>query len=312
MKALIDADILRYQIGAIQLEHPFVPKARIPAPVSDIEYHLEELITHVRAATGCTEYVCALSGKGNFRLDIAKQEPYKGKRDPSKTRPYHYDTVGDYIIRNHPHVIVDGREADDWLAEEQRKDPENTIICSRDKDLWTVLGWHFRWACGDKQPEVPNHFIDEFESRRFFFQQMLTGDSTDNIIGCGKKVEMMWGGKLMLRRKGVGETAAKSLLAACSTVKEMFDIVELYYQNEFGDEYKEVMLENARLLYVGQTPDNLFEWDWINYDTEINSNETDSSDSSGQDQSNSSDQPGGNLQSGVCSSGEQCDQDSPF
>ncbi|MCS5737527.1 hypothetical protein, partial [Herbiconiux daphne] len=143
-----------------------------------------------------------------------------------------------------------------------------TIICSRDKDLKTVSGWHYRWACGEKQPEVLPHWISEFDAKHFFFYQMLVGDNTDNICGCGQRREVMWGGKLTLRRKGIGEKAALQLLADCKTVQDLFDVVSQCYQNEFGETWEETMLENARLLYIGQTPDNLFDWSWLDYTLE--------------------------------------------
>lgn len=282
MRAIIDADILRYQIGAIELENEFATPylkenrvARMPAPVDQIQRIVDNTIKDVLEATGADSYICPLSGKGNFRLEIAKQQPYKGNRDPNVARPYHYGTVGDWIRANHPSVMVDGMEADDWMAIEQREDPENNVICSRDKDLKTCFGWHYRWACGDKQPEHPIHWITEFESKAFFFHQMLIGDNTDNIPGCGERVEMMWGGKLCLRRKGIGAKKAEQLLADCESVQDLFDVVKQCYLGQFGEDlYEEKMLENARLLYIGQTPENLFEWDWLDYDLKRNSNET--------------------------------------
>lgn len=265
MKVIIDADILRYQLGSIKAKHPFLEGEFIPAPEDEIKNLVGNLINDIISATNADEYVCPLSGKGNFRDEIAKQEPYKGNRDPNSTRPYHYDTVGDYIKNNHPCVVVDGMEADDWLGIEQRKDPHNTVIASRDKDLKTVYGYHYRWACGDKQPEVPMYWESEFEACKFFFHQMLIGDNTDNIMGCGRRVEMKWGGKMMLRRKGVGKVASEKLLAGCETVQELYDTVKEQYKIYFQDNWEEIMLENARLLYIGQTPDNLFEWDWLDY-----------------------------------------------
>lgn len=266
LKALIDADIFRYQIGSIQAAHPFLEGEYIPAPETEIKRLIDDLIEHIIKATGADSYICPLSGQGNFRHSIAKQEPYKGNRDPNSQRPYHYDTVGEYIRNYHPSIVVDNIEADDWLGIEQRKDPEHTIICSRDKDLGTVFGWHYRWACGDRQPERPNHWITPYEAREFFFHQMLTGDNTDNIMGCGKREEVMWGGKLQLRRKGVGQKGADKILATCNTVQEMYDAVKLEYEKVFGEEHEEVMLENARLLYIGQTQDNLFQWDWLDFE----------------------------------------------
>ncbi|MFW3388601.1 UNVERIFIED_CONTAM: hypothetical protein RF648_21695, partial [Kocuria sp. CPCC 205274] len=138
----------------------------------------------------------------------------------------------------------------------------------RDKDLKTCFGWHYRWACGEKQPEKLPHWISEFDSKHFFFYQMLVGDNTDNICGCGQRKEVMWGGKLCLRRKGIGEKAAINLLADCKSVQDLFDVVSQCYQNEFGDEWETIMLENARLLYIGQLPDNLFDWTWLDYNLE--------------------------------------------
>lgn len=281
MRAIIDGDIFRYQIGSIELENEFATpflkeprKARMPAPVDEIQRIVDETIEHIVKATGADKYIVCLSGKGNFRLDVAKQQPYKGNRDPNLARPYHYNTVGDHIIAAHPHVVVDGIEADDWMAIQQRKEPKGNIICSRDKDLMTCFGWHYRWACGEKQPERLNHWISEFDSKKFFFHQMLIGDNTDNIPGCGKRIEMMWGGKLTLRRKGIGEKAAQNLLVDCSTVEELYNVVSECYQNEFGDEWEEVMLENARLLYIGQTEDKLFEWSWLDLKLNKDTDET--------------------------------------
>jgi len=269
MRALIDVDIFRYQFGSIKQRHPFLENEFIPSPPEEVIKLIEDQIDEILLETGADSYICPISGVGNFRLDIAKQAPYKGNRNPNEERPYHYNTVGQHIILNHPSVVVNDREADDWLGIEQRKDPENTIICSRDKDLWTVYGWHYGWACGDKQPKRPKHWVTPFEARRFFFQQMLTGDNTDNIIGCGIKREVMWGGKLQMRRKGVGEKEAIKLLEDCKTVAELYEVVKEQYERIFfEDEYvpEDVMLENARLLYIGQDEDNLFNWDWLDYE----------------------------------------------
>lgn len=258
---------MRYQIGSIKDRHPFVKNQFIPAPSERIESLVESLIQECISKTDADDYLCVLSGTGNFRNDIATIQKYKGNRNPNVTRPYHYDTVGDYIIKNHPHVIVDGCEADDFIGIEQRKEPFTTVTASRDKDLDTFEGWHFRWACGDKQPERPMHWISRFKTYEFFFYQMLVGDSTDNIMGCGEKREMMWGGNLVMRRKGIGKETAKELLSKCYTCAQFYITVYKEYYKLFGDRCQEVMLENARLLYIGQTPDNLFDWDWIDYST---------------------------------------------
>lgn len=267
MRVLIDGDILRYQIGAICTKNTynkFSDKNVIPAPIGLITEHVDNLINHIVEQTGAEHYTVILSGKGNFRFDIARTQEYKGNRS-SATRPYHYDTVGNHILATHPHIVVDGIEADDYIGIEQRKDIDNTITASRDKDLTTFAGWHFRFACGEKQPEVPLHWITNFSAWKFFFKQMLIGDSTDNIPGCGIKQLVKWGKGEMLRRKGVGPAGADKMLSECHTLAQMYIAVREAYVDLFGEEAEERMLENARLLYIGQTPDNLFNWKWVPY-----------------------------------------------
>lgn len=263
MIALIDTDLHRYQFGSVMVNHPFLDGEKVPASSRKVTELVGESIKEIIEATNADEYICVLSGKGNFRNDIAKQQEYKGNRDPSVGRPYHYDTIGDYIINNHPHVIVDGYEADDWMGITQRSDPEKYVIASRDKDMKCVFGWHYRFGCGEKQPPIPIHWVTEDDSLRFFFYQMLVGDNTDNIPGCGKKEEVMWGGKMVMRRKGVGDKTAKKLLGEETDPNKLLEIISEQYKIVYGDCFEDVMLEQARLLYIGQRPDNLFDWSWI-------------------------------------------------
>lgn len=275
MRLLLDGDIFRYQFGSVAMAHPFLDGEFVPASAEYVCNLVLGSIEEAVKATGATSYVVALSGKGNFRNEVATLQPYKGNRDPNSSRPFHYDTVGDYILGNHPNVLVHGIEADDWLGIEQRKDPQNTCIASRDKDLKGVHGWHYRFACGANQPAVPLHWMSEEESMHFFFYQMLIGDNTDNIPGCGKKEWVKWGKTKipcysgvtlevphwMQRRKGIGSKTALAILADTHTAQEMYDAIVPHYQKIYGDEWEAAMLENARLLYIGQTADNLFTWD---------------------------------------------------
>lgn len=284
---LIDADILRYEVGAVQLDHQFIAGAKVPAPSAFIEDLVRNRVEKIIENTGATHFLLFFTGKGNFRFDIAKQQPYKGNRGDSE-KPYHWKTVDTYLRNAYPSHIFEalGNEADDELgilqlhsiykkeykllptASERLKDLNVTelltAIASRDKDLGTVEGWHYRWACGEFQPEVPLHYISKFDGYKFFFKQMLTGDDTDNICGCGEKREMMWGGSLCMRRKGVGEKGAWDLLNGLTSVQEMFNLVKTQYIDFFGEEAADdKLLENAKLLFIGQRKEQQFKWSWI-------------------------------------------------
>lgn len=277
MRLLLDNDVTRYQIGSIQMAHPFLAGEKIPAHPDYIRHCVDDLIERAIKVCKADSFLCVLSGKGNFRHEVAKQAPYKGNRaDASK--PFHYKTVEQHIIDNYPHIIIDDIEADDYLGIELRKDPHNTIVGTRDKDIDGVEGWHYRWACGENQPERLPRFITREEALHFFFYQMLIGDSTDNIVGCGVKKWVKWGKveqtnldgsvsivpQMMMRRKGIGEKAAQKLLQGVSdNIEAMYNIVLENYKTIFPETWEEVMLENARLLYIGQEADNLFQWDMI-------------------------------------------------
>lgn len=272
---LIDADILRYEIGSVQLEHPFVKGAKIPAPTKFIHTLVRERIESIITQTRAKSFKLFLTGKNNFRFDIATRVPYKGNREDFE-KPFHWKTVSDFLNDNYNVALCEGNEADDVMGEIQEyhvqllrqgnKRALVTAIASRDKDLRTQEGWHYSWSCGENQPEKPLYYQPYIEAKRFFFKQMLTGDTTDNILGCGVKKEVMWGGKLMLRRKGVGSVAADKLLVDANTLQEMYEIVKNQYEKVFKDEditIEAVMLENAKLLYIGQEKDKQFSWEWL-------------------------------------------------
>lgn len=264
---LIDSDILRYEIGSIEMPHPFLGKD-ITTPCSEekIKEILDERISGIQRAIGCDNCKYLLTGRGNFRNEISKLEPYKGNREGA-AKPFHWNTVGSLLKEEYGAIEVTGTEADDVLALEARKEQEagrTPVICSRDKDLRMVQGWHYSWACGENQAEKPLYYISDLEGERWFWTQMLTGDSTDNIMGCGYRIDTVYKsgarkGQPRRVRQGVGPKTAESLLNNCKNTKDFFRIVRGEYIKVFGDDAEERMLEMGRLLYIGQTPNNLWE-----------------------------------------------------
>ncbi len=272
--ALFDCDILRYEIGAVCLDHPFVKGARIPAPASFIKDLVLSRIEGVMDAVGADDCIMYFTGAGNFRFDIATIQPYKGNRS-DLSKPYHWKTV-DFIIREaFEGKIVDitGTEADDALGLKQGEllleGRTTSAICSRDKDLRMREGWHYSWGCGQNQPEKPLYFINYLEGMKFFFQQMLTGDSTDHILGCGRRELKVYKsgekeGQEYTRRVGVGPKKAVSLLDEGTSIQEWYNIVKAEYEAIYEEDHERIMLENSRLLFIGQAgKDNMFDWSWL-------------------------------------------------
>lgn len=179
-----------------------------------------------------------------YRETIATVKPYKGTRKGEK--PFHFQNITAYCLANYDCRVANGLEADDLLAMEQTSRPNETVICSRDKDLRMVPGMSYSWECG-RQPSFGPELVDnkgwlKLNERgdvkgvglKFFFYQMLVGDTVDNIPGCPK----------------IGEVKAYKLLNELNTRREHELAVIGAYRDFYGDEYKERLEEQSKLLWM--------------------------------------------------------------
>lgn len=95
---------------------------------------------------------------------------------------------------------------------------------------------------------------------RFFLWQLLTGDGTDGIIGCGIREKKVYKsgakcGQEYMKRDGVGAIAAYEMLAHVNSYAEGLSIVQTQYLLRFGDGWAENLLTNGRLLYMANMVD---------------------------------------------------------
>lgn len=231
-----------------------------PEPVSYCLNSVKMFINSVIHDTGATHYKGFLTGKGNFRVDVATIAPYKGNR--SLPKPIHYQAIRDYLVKYWGATVVQGAEADDYLAIEHEKDYK-TVLASIDKDLLQVEGYHYQW----NHPDKGVFYISKEEAMFNFYYQMLIGDSTDNIIGCANIEGGYYKsgdkkGQYRTRRVGIGSEKAKELLSQCKTDYEMYatvleQYIALYPQASTKREYKlnvkkakKQLMENAYLLWM--------------------------------------------------------------
>ncbi|MBX4212610.1 hypothetical protein KW787_04120 [Candidatus Pacearchaeota archaeon] len=207
---------------------------------------LDNKIANICAVVDATlSPILFLTGKGNFRYDIAKKTPYKER--PSN-KPFHYANLKAYIKAKYEYRESVGMEADDLMAIEQTSRPGETIICTRDKDLRAVPGWHYGWEVGN-QPSFGPELVSEFGSIRisndrksikgvgfmFFCSQLLTGDKVDTIPGLD----------------GTGPVKAFKILEGSVDAKDALKRVYGAYRALYGpfNAYRE-MLEQGRLLWM--------------------------------------------------------------
>jgi len=228
------------------------------APVAHALSNAKQLIKRILLRTNADEYQIYLTGKGNFREDIATIKPYKGNRD-SNHKPHHYDSLKRYLTENWGAITVEGIEADDQMSIDQFQrllirdtitdelgftpDTEPTCIATIDKDLNGVPGWHYNWN------QDCRYWVDEESAYTWFYCQMIMGDTTDNIPGV----------------PGAGKAKAKQVLSECETEEDMYwAVLDLYqaYYSTLGIKPMAALLENARLLYMMREEDELWSPKW--------------------------------------------------
>jgi hypothetical protein len=243
IQPLIDSDILLYEVG-FAAETGWLGDGYVPFDyVAEL---LDNRIGNICAMVEATEPpILYLTGKGNFRFDIAKRTPYK---DRPNNKPWHYKNIKAYIKGKYDYVESEGMEADDLMALQQTERPNETIICSRDKDLRAVPGWQYGWELGN-QPQFGPLLVDSIGHIRlsdkrdkvigygglFFYAQCLTGDSVDSIPGLGGKT---------------GPVKAMRILEGATTLEEAFKLVQEAYRASYGDRGDEELLEQGRLLHM--------------------------------------------------------------
>lgn len=122
------------------------------------------------------EYKAWITGKSNYRYDIAKTVPYKGNRKDVQ-RPKHYEALREHLVKRHDAIVTVGEEADDAVAIDSTKILDECWIVHVDKDLDQLQGWHYNPVRDER------YYLNEFDSYSAFCTQLLTGDRIDNIPG---------------------------------------------------------------------------------------------------------------------------------
>lgn len=253
MIALIDADILRYEIGhgAVTGWKTITEGEEEIPPFDYVQQLLHEKVDNITAMAGADSYKLFLTTGRSFRYDIATVRPYKGNRD-ELTKPYHFDNLSQYIIHNMPTHLCDGAyEADDELAIIHRElnlaaEYPQSVICSRDKDLRQVPGMFYCWELGYQASFGPHLITTEgslelSDDRKkltgtgfpWFAAQCLIGDVTDNIPGLPK----------------CGPVKAYSILQGHSP-EDCIEAVKEAYDNTYQREGYDRFLEQARLVWL--------------------------------------------------------------
>ena len=182
------------------------------------------------------EYRFHLTGTGNFRDEIATIRPYKGNREKT-SRPLLYADIRRWMVQTYGAMTAYGWEADDVIATEACRARWKPIIVHVDKDLLQLPGRHF-------VPGKGGRTVSKQGSLAFFYRQMVTGDTADNIPGVYK------GGAKMAEAHVTKDMTEAEMWEA---VLKLYDASITKHGEATGYAHMgahAAALENARLLWL--------------------------------------------------------------
>ena len=211
----------------------------------------KKLISRIEEATYADRTVLVVKGEGNFRVDLFPE--YKAHRKGA------YRPVNDFVNALRKFSIdclgaipAHNMEADDLariMFNEEAAKGNTPIIAHIDKDFMCIPGLHFRFANVFRPatlkkpagrtvmfygPDVSVINVTEEEATRFYYTQLLTGDSTDGIGGLPR----------------VAIQRATAILEDCTTEAEMQKMVKFAYQTLMGDKWEEHLILTGQLITI--------------------------------------------------------------
>ena len=242
-KILVDGDIICYRAAAgTEGSHP-------DDTIDKVDTLMNFIVAETVVFPTSSNLECYLTGKGNFRYEVAKTTPYKGNRK-DVVKPTNLPLARQHLIDKWGAVVSQGEEADDLIGiASARGDPETTVVVTIDKDMMQLQGWNWNFV-KDVWTKIS---VDE--GNKFFYTQILTGDRADNIRGI----------------HGIGPVKAAKVLEGRTTEEELYKAcVDIYVCHWYADhiDYEYVfpvedwaeqrVLENARLLWLRRYPNEMW------------------------------------------------------
>jgi len=211
MVALFDADSLVWASSYGVEEDINLAIEKYNDSFTNIIYDLNEIYD-------ISEVITFNNSKGNFRkiLDTNYKSNRKSSGIPSVLTELH-----DYVTESYNSVSKYSLETDDlvanyWknIAEEDGRD--NVIIVSIDKDYKQlpalIYNYHYKHRCV--------YDIEPLEALYNFYEQMIIGDSIDNVNYC----------------KGYGKKYAEKLLKDCTShyqfTKKVYELFKIIYKQK--------------------------------------------------------------------------------
>lgn len=182
-----------------------------------------------------------------LRVLVPTSQPYQAQRAGSR-RPKNWQYLRDYLEGYEgpafkTHTWAD-READDALGLVSASRP-NDVICTGDKDMRMLEGWHMDWVTKELFHVPAGTYAQEQGGKlygfKWFLQQMLQGDTADHIRGLGR---------CKSAPRGCGPATALKMLAGTETKADGIRAVVAQYKAAHGDSWANEFAEQAMMLWI--------------------------------------------------------------
>lgn len=235
----VDADMLCYVAGGSEDTSVATSRRIVHSMVETFREQAQaERAVLQMTASGCL--------KGH-RVLVPTSQPYQAQRKGSN-RPKNWGYLREYLAHYSGSAfsvkIWDDREADDGFGYVSVSRP-NDVICTNDKDMQMLDGWHLDWVTKELF-EVPRDTYelvrgDKTYGYKWFLLQMLQGDSADHIRGLGK---------CAAAPRGCGNATAAKMLASTTCKAEGIDTVVGVYKGAFDGMWANEFAEQAMMLWI--------------------------------------------------------------
>lgn len=247
-KLLVDGDGLAYYCAGKDGSDP-----------ADAKQAVLNKIRSAQRACGAQHTIVLLTASGSTkggRYAVASVKPYQGQRTNSR-RPDNWRFLRDFLEQYtgdefSVHISVD-QEADDLWAQYVAADPmphENIVLYTQDKDARHTCCIHLDWVTHAQIIVPPGTWEivrnDKVYGRKWFWLQMLHGDTADHIPGLER---MVVNGKEVK----VGEVTANRILAGCESDWDARTLVGEAYASYYREQAEAALQEQAILLWMQRT-----------------------------------------------------------
>ena len=233
MTVHIDADSILYRVLFATKDYPYQYQRR------SVDHCIESMIEWLDP----DYYSLILTGPRNFRYKIYPE--YKGNRK-DMVRPQYLYEVKNYMVKYWDAVLTDGHEADDQIAMDFR---QGDVIVAVDKDFNQIEGARiFNW--------VKNEVKDVENPWYYFCEQMLIGDTADNIPGVPNPAKSHY--------KNAPNFTSASVIPWLDgkSPEQMKKVVEKLYKQVYGDDWYDHFDRNASLLWLLRGPGDTYYKHW--------------------------------------------------